>query len=322
MDWIFGLFNSIGGFLSNAFAYLATIVSWLMAAVVFLANAVIALATFISNALRSLGKFLQNLWDNVIKRTIGGVWNWLQQAQQWLEDKLGPIIDFLKQARKWWDKYYNQYVLPMMNMIQRVRRFLLILRLLHIHFADKLDKWLQTYEMDVNKIFLGVHGALTQLIDWVSLAANPFGLGRMVLVSVTGRRTVAAIVRAATGLPIGHFFPSNSSKAFAFERQPMSVHDYESEDTNPPASQILFPLLDFLGTGEYDDQVGATDQDIDAVEPTPWGGELLSSFLTSEQFLAGFDADSLSLTALLEDQAGLLFTAGTGAANSLTAGWK
>jgi hypothetical protein len=181
---------------------------------------------------------------------------------------------------------------------------------------------LQTYEMDVNKIFLGVHGALTQLINWVSLAANPFGLGRMVLVSVTGRRTVAAIVRAATGLPIGHFLPSNSPKAFAFERQPMSVHDYESEDTNPPASQILFPLLDFLGTGEYDDQVGVTDQDIDAVEPTPWGGELLSSLMASEQFLAGFDADALSLTALLEDQAGLLFTAGTGAANSLTAGWK
>ena len=314
MDWLFGLFNQIGGAVSNAVLYLNSIVAWLLAAVTFLANALEVVTTWIAKVLTALTNFLRNLWDYFIKNIVGRILAWLQQAQRWLESHLKPVIDFLKKARAWWDRYYRLHILPIINMIQRIRRFLLILRLLHIHIADALDKWLQKYEAALNKVFLTVHGTLNQLIGWATLASSPIGLGRMVLVSVTGRRTVAAITRAVTGLPIGHFFPSTSSTAFAFERQPQSLKDYQSEVTNPPASQIMAPLLSLFATESFDDQVGATDQDIDAVEATPWGGEYMSQLLASEHAYAGLVYDGLSLRQALEAKAGNVYNAGAAGA--------
>lgn len=314
MDWLFNLFGTIGGYINVALNYLNYLIAWLLAAVTYLANALEQIATFISKALSAIVQFLQNLWSKFFANIFNRLLAWIRQAQQWLEARLRPIISFLKNLRAWWDRYYRLHILPIINLIQRIRRFLLILRLLHIHFADALDKWLQKYEATLNKIFLTVHGTLNQLIGWASLASNPIGLGRMVLVSVTGRRTVAAIVRAATSLPIGHFFPSTSPGAFAFERAPQSASDYVDEKKNPPASQILAPLLSFISPGEFDDQVGVTDTDIDAVEPTPWGPEYIESLLNASQIFGGLGYDGLSLRQAMEAKAGNVYNAGNAAA--------
>ena len=321
MDWLFNLFGTIGGYVNNALAFLSTIISWLLAAVTFLANAVVELATYIKNAVNSLIQFIKNLWSGGFGNIFTRLFKWLKQQADALERKLKPIIDHIKDLRAWWDRYYRLHVLPMIQMIQRIRRFLLILRMLHIHIADKLDAWLAKYEAAINKVNLAVHGTLNQIIDWLNLASNPFGLGRMVLVSIATRRTAAATIRVVTGLPIGHFFPSNSPNAFAFERQPQSSKDYTSETTNPPASQIMLPLLSFLGTGEFDDQVGATDQDIDAIEPNPWGGELVSNLIAGEKFLADYSADALSIRVMLEDRVGLLHDTGIYLGQSLAKVW-
>lgn len=320
MDWLFGIIDSVNAYLSNAVAFLASIVGWLLSAVVFLANSILALGTFIKNALVAIGNFLQNLWDNVIKKGISGLLSWLKRKGQWLELKLKPTIDYLKQLRTWYDRYYRLHILPIINMIQRIRRFLLILRLLHIHIADKLDKYLTTFERDLNRIFLTIHGALNQIIDWLNLASNPTSLGRLVLVSIATRRTIGAITRAATGLPIGHFLPSTSAKAFAFERRPQRAADYLSETTNPTAAQILRPLLSLAPPSPPECDIAVTDAELDAVEPTPWGQEYINGLIASEKARDGLTYNGLSLWQSIEVGAGDLNNASNAAANVTQSG--
>ena len=314
IDFIFGLLN-------DAAVEAAAAINWLLGAVVTLASGeiVLAKAIFTEDSIQltkwaQLLKFLQFGWLLGTGGLLAKLFAAIQKLHDWLQKHIQPIIDFLKKWKAWFDHYYQTYVLPIINMIQRIRRFLLILRLLHIHVADALDKWLQKYEAALNNVFLTIHGTLNQLIGWASLASDPISLGRMVLVSVTGRRMAGAVTRVITGLPIGHFFPSTSSKAFAFEKQPMSAKDYVSEATNPPASQILAPLLSFMGGGEYDDQVGATDSDIDAAEPTPWGPDYITSLLNSAAVIDGLGYDGLSLRQALEAKAGNVYNAGVGGA--------
>ena len=322
------MLDSILSFLGGLGTATTAAINWLIAAIATLAGGEIALTKAVGDEQTreqtkwgALIRFLQFGWLLHLGGPIGNLFDAIGRLYGWLKRHIQAIKDFIQYWKDWFDRYYRRYVLPMMNLIQNIRRFLLILRLLHVHFADKLDKWLQQYEMEVNKVFLAIHGTLNQLLDWLTLATNPFSLGRMVLVSVTGRRMAAAITRAITGLPIGHFFPSTSKSAFPWERQPQSSKDYLSETTNPPSSQILLPLLDFLGPSEYDNTVGATDTDIDAAEPLPWGGEFIANVIASEEYVLPDAADPLSIVELLETQAGLLYDAGKGAADALAAAW-
>lgn len=315
------------GFLGGVNAGGTAAINWLIAAVASLAGGEIILSKAVGDEQQleetkwgQLIKFLQFGWLLGAGGLIAKLISAIQRLHDWLKRHIQPIIDFLKYWRAWFDRFYRLHILPIINLIQRIRRFLLILRLLHIHFADALDKWLQKYEQTLNKIFLTIHGTLNQLIGWASLASSPVGLGRLVLVSVTGRRMIAAITRAVTGLPIGHFFPSTSKSAFPFERQPQSSKDYLSEVTNPPASAIIAPLLSFLSAGEFDDQVGATDQDIDAAEPIPWGEEYISNLVASEHGLAGLPYNGLSLWQSIEVRAGDLNNASNSGSNLILSG--
>jgi hypothetical protein len=253
------MLDFLDSFISAVNVATAQAISWLLGAV----SALGAGELVLKRALDSEQQIQQAKWQKLIQflgfqwllgagGLLGKLIDSLQRLWQWIHDHAQQWYDYIKQLQKWWDTYWKKYVQPVLDMIQRVRRVLLILRLLHIHFADKLDNWLAKYEMELNRVNLTVHGYLSMLMNWASLASNPITLGRLVLVSVTGRRIAAGITRAITGLPIGHFFPSTSPKAFAFERRPQSAADYRSEVTNPPASQILAPLLSFASTGEVD----------------------------------------------------------------------
>jgi hypothetical protein len=322
VDWLAGIFDSISSALSNVTVYLIQIVGYLQAALAYVWEVLQAVANWLLAAVQKIGAWLKNLWQGGFKGLFGRLLNLYKQVHDWLELRLRPIIDFLKNVKAWWDRYYRQHILPMINLIQKIRRYLLILRLLHVKFATTLDNWLLKYEQALNKIFGTVHGALNQIIDWLNLATNPTGLGRLVLVSVATRRTIGAITRAVTGLPLGHFFPYNGPGAFAFERQPMTAADYTDPDRNPPPSIILAPLLSFMTDAELDPNQVVSDADIDATETLPWGGTFIANVVAAEEYAANYQGDDLSILALIENQAGELYTAGTGAAASLAALWQ
>ena len=322
MDWISQLFGSITAGLNGLADYLWEIVLGLEAAVQYIWEVLTAIADWLVKAVQKIGGWLKTLWTEGIKKLPGRLLQIYKDVHKWLEDRLRPIIEFLKNARAWWDRYYKLHILPMINLIQRIRRYLLILRLLHVKFATTLDNWLLKYEQALNKINLAIHGSLNQLIDWLNLTTNPVGLGRLVLVSVATRRAAAALTRAVTGLPIGHFFPYNGPGAFAFEKQPMMAVDYTDPERNPPPSIILAPLLSFMTDAELDPNQVVSDADIDATEPLPWGGTFIANVVAAEDYASNYDADPLGILQMMQDQEGELYTGGQGAAAALAELWQ
>ena len=318
MDWIGQIFGAITAGINTSLAYLVELLVDIQAALVYLWGVLQAIADWLVSVVQKIGAWLKNLWENGIKGLFARLLKIYQQVHDWLEAHLKPIILFLKNLRAWLDRYYQLHILPMINLIQRIRRYLLILRLLHVKFATTLDNWLLKYEQAINKVFLLVRGSLNQVIDWLNLATNPVGLGRLVLVSVATRRAAGALVRGVTGLPLGHFFPFNGPGSFAFERQPMNAADYTDPAKNPPPSIILAPLLSFMTDAELDPNQVVSDADLDASEVTPWGPAYISSLLAQEQGMSLLVYDGLSLQQAVEAGAGNVYNAGyAGAAHTL-----
>ena len=322
MDWIGQIFGAITAGINTSLAYLVELLADIQAALVYLWGVLQAVADWLVSVVQKIGAWLKNLWNTGFKNLFSRLLKIYQQVHDWLEQRLRPIIDFLKNMRAWLDAFYKTHVLPMINLIQRIRRYLLILRLLHVKFATTLDNWLLKYEQAINKVFGVVRGSLNQVIDWLNLATNPVGLGRLVLVSVATRRAAGALTRAVTGLPIGHFFPYNGPGAFAFERQPMLAADYTDPERNPPPSIILAPLLSFMGDAELDPTQVVSDADIDATETLPWGGTFIANVVAAEDYANNYDADPLGILQMMQDQEGELYTGGQGAAAALAELWQ
>jgi hypothetical protein len=70
-----------------------------------------------------------------------------------------------------------------------------------------------------------------------------------------------------------------------------------------------------MNTCSYDDQLGATDQDLDAVEPTPFGLEFINGLLNATAVMDGLGYDGLSITQTLELRAGNYYNSAAGSTN-------
>jgi len=97
-----------------------------------------------------------------------------------LGDRLGgfipKVLDLLKQLRDWIDIIFNRFIVPVLRLIQHIRQMLVYLRLLHIHIADKLDKWLQQAQVEITKPFAVIRGTLNGVIDVLTIMLEPWGV--------------------------------------------------------------------------------------------------------------------------------------------------
>lgn len=313
MDWLWGYVSDQTAQFASWINYLVQLLRVFFVDLVALANGLNFVAAADESVWSRLRKFLTFGWLFGQAGFIAKILSWIRQLQAWLKKHLAGIIAFLRKLRAWYDRYYRQHILPMINLIQHIRRYLLVLRLLHIHWADKLDAYLLKEEQYLNKFFLTTRSFLNQALSLASLATNPVSLGRMVLLSVAGRRSMGALVRAVTGLQLGHFFPSTSKSAFAFEKQPVRANDYTDPATNPPPSEILSPLLSNFADGSYEGDYGPTDPDVDAAESLPWGQQFINSLLAGNAAMDDTLYDGMSLTQALQANAGNVYNSAAGA---------
>ena len=137
------------------------------------------LQSFISYVMRAfdaivgwLTTFWQWLRDNVLTPII--------QTIQRLYDKIKPYIQaiekWIKQEQQLLQNLYNQYIRPIMNLLQNIRRMLLIFRLLGFKWAQKLDARIQKIENEISAAFLGAWKNLNILADWINWIVDPFGI--------------------------------------------------------------------------------------------------------------------------------------------------
>lgn len=237
---------------------LSALAAELWSAIIFLFNLIVALANFLwqiikaifdflLSMLKKIGSFFHTLWDDFFKKIFSGLLGVLRKLHSWLELHLGPIIKWLQTARQWWDRIFRLYVKPFLNLLQRVRQFLGVLRLLGVKWAAALDARLGQIEGRIANIFLTIQSVLTGAIDILNCLADPLNLFRRPTAVLSIRRIIPSLVRVTTGLPLGYFLPSRRSGVGA-GLGPIPSNFVATDPTmNPPASDY-FAGDDGLGT--------------------------------------------------------------------------
>ena len=135
-------------------------------------------------------------------------------------------------------RYYNTYLRPMLVWMQRVRQFVHILALLHIHIAQRLDTFLANLQAKILQGFYTVTGAINTLTQILLALQDPQYLIRHPVLLVNIRRT-SALIRAVTGLPLRYYFPSPRGSAGGYFAPTAWVLNPNDPAQNPPASHYL-----------------------------------------------------------------------------------
>ncbi len=265
-------------FLGNVIGSGASVAAQLQAVFAYLLNAMVQLFTAVWNALVDvfnflygiLGKvasFFRYVWDNLFKRIFGNVLSALMKAHDWLESKLGPVLQFLQKLRTIVDRVLNTYVKPILNLIQKVRQFLLILKLFHVKWAERLDARLLNIETKMAAVFIEARGILNGIIDAVNIAMDPAKLLRHPILIISIRRSLPALTRSITGLPL-HYFIGGAGNSFVGGRPgaDQCASPGESSFLNLLPSELstddAIPIFGFMaGAGE------PANSDVDQLEP-------------------------------------------------------
>ena len=213
-NWTASAFSSFGSWISNVF-------SWAL------------------NALKDVAKFIASTIGSFFKSIFVKLFHLIDNLHQWLEEKLRPVVDFLKKVRKWYDTYYKQYVRPWLNMLQHIRQVLGVLRALHIKWAAELDSRIAQVESYTAALFLNVKTILNGFIDIFNSVIDPLMLIRKPIMVLAFKRTIHAMTRLTTGYPPGFFFPSpRRSPGRGMGFVPLNF-DASDPAQNPPASNYL-----------------------------------------------------------------------------------
>jgi hypothetical protein len=246
-DWWQGITDAIGGDIAIIWQAIIALAQAIAAVFGYLWKLIQDIFNFLVSVLRKVGQFLHTLWDGFFKKIFTGLYSALVKLHQWLEARLRPLLTFLTKVRAYWDRLFKLYVKPLLNMIQHVRQFLGVLRLLGVKWAAALDAKLGKFESDIAGLFLQVRAILTGTIDILNALADPLNLFRRPTAVLSMRRIIPSLVRVTTGLPIGFFLPSpRGSSPLGVGRLPLNFNPGDPSQ-NPPASSY-FAFDDGLGT--------------------------------------------------------------------------
>lgn len=309
-DFISQSFGDLSSFINAILDFLARLVDLLVRLFSFIWRGLLAVANYAVTALEKVAGFFKHLWENFFKNIFTHIVDAIRKVHTWLEAHLRPIINWLKKAQVWLERHVWAPLRQYIQFLQRLRRWLTILRFLHIKWAEALDRRLAQAEAQTARVFLTIRGLFNQVISWVNAASDPLRLGRMILFASVGRRSAGALCRLFTGLPLGVFFPHTGKGSHLWEQPLLSVQDLNDPKRNPPASQILLGLSPIPVDGFASDDPTPSDADLDSLETVPYFDDLSSWWFASAALFDGMDSPRISITDTIAEQKGNLADAG------------
>jgi hypothetical protein len=166
VTFLAGLFASIFG--GNDTAKLAKAIDDLKSATQQSLDEITRFAWAIANGLGALIRAIADIWDNFLD----ALWSALKRLWKLLwcvvDTVIPKIIKILRDLRKYLDWIYQHIIRPIMNYLQKVRRILQILKLLHVPFAAKLDRIVGQIQSTLLGPFLWVLRALNGYGYWIN----------------------------------------------------------------------------------------------------------------------------------------------------------
>jgi hypothetical protein len=115
---------------------------------------------------------------------------WINEIRAKITAWLQPLIQMIKLEIQWLDQVYNNVIKPMLNLIQRIRSFLVIFRLMGLGWANTLDQWLADLENRISAAFLQARQDIGVLANWINYVIDPTGLFNIPLFLLTQFQTL------------------------------------------------------------------------------------------------------------------------------------
>jgi hypothetical protein len=172
-SFFLGIIDSLIAVINAIISALVFLFNLLVVVVNFLYAALVTIATALVNAV----KLIARGFIHVISDIIHG--RFLHLFQDYLDLKakitawLQPILDFLKKVKALFDKYVLAPLLRTINLIQKIRQFLVIFRILGFKWAAKLDNQLAALEQRLVRNTLVLQSWLNFAISILSLVIDP-----------------------------------------------------------------------------------------------------------------------------------------------------
>lgn len=174
-----GFFDFLGN-VGNLFGELASLLSELFAILwsamvtlfTFLWNTLVAVFQFLVSVFQNVAKFFARAWTDFLKPAINAIFNFIGKIYSALHRLLAPLMKWIQKIRAWYDTHILPILMKQIQMIQRIRQFLTILRIFHVKWAQLLDDKLAAMQGKITDSIQIVRGYLNLIISWIGLITD------------------------------------------------------------------------------------------------------------------------------------------------------
>lgn len=147
-------------------------IAQIQSAITDIGNAVKAVWNILSRLSGLILNFLGHLWYNVLHGLVLAVQDIAGIVKTVFDDFLKPLLNWLRQLRQKILDIWKRFVVPVLIVIQDVRKVLAILAAFHVKWAAKLDLKLADLERKITQPLLTLLGYINQLANWMNLIAT------------------------------------------------------------------------------------------------------------------------------------------------------
>src|SRR5712692_10324075 len=177
-----GLFSGILGTLEAFFQaiinFLVALVRLIVDVFNFLFKGLLNVFGFSFSSTGEISRGYHTLFDVILGTATTGflskVWSIIGKIRQWI----GKLKRFLDQLRRIQQAHQLQAMRRMINLIQRIRKILVIFRVFHLTFATKLDNWLAGIEGLLIRREFEIARKTNEIIGWLNVILDPRALLR------------------------------------------------------------------------------------------------------------------------------------------------
>ncbi|SRR5712691_209887 len=206
-----GIFDPLVGILAALIdaiiAFLQELVVALVQVLNFLFEGEIGIFGFSRSGLDSIFKGLKNILDQVFKVSVVAALKHLLSLYQRLQKWIAKLKVWLDRLRKIQQTYQLTALRRFINLIQRIRKVLVLFRILHLKFASKLDNWLAGIEGKLISRTAQLQAKMNEIIGWINVVADPFQAYRKGLLFGSYGRMINGFFGALTAAGLAQFFP-------------------------------------------------------------------------------------------------------------------
>lgn len=204
-----------------------------------------ALKSAITAIVNQISAFLQHIAQTWLGQILKSMWTTVKQIFQAVQKEITSIVKLLQYYERL-VKYWEQKILgPIINLIQALRKTLVIFRIFHLKFAVQLDNYLSGIEGRLTNIFLWYQKQLNYIIDALDFIVDPFGLISEGLFIGSAIRSIGAVWAAVMGYPQSGITPAQSTAAaartqfYTAQSQQAYMKGLAAGGTNPDDAAII-----------------------------------------------------------------------------------